>query len=100
MSVDYRLRGLWQQARIALWPQEEIGVGAQAYQAWKDAHTRPGDSYSMADHVEAHLEAIANRRFLSRFPSLLALFDWLSLRYGRLIADEAFRRALRVLSIE
>jgi hypothetical protein len=70
----------------------------ESYEAWWRDHRGGSEDYSLADHFESQMRAIASAHFARRFGSLFECYDALSARYGPLLAAEAFRRTLSALA--
>lgn len=66
----------------------------EAYLAWWRENGGEETDYTQAHHVESHMR-IAEQTNAFAHMTPFEIFDFLTARYGPLLAAEAFRRALR-----
>lgn len=96
--IDDRFRLRWQHQRAERWVPDDLSH--EAYEAWWRENRHPGDSYSLADHVEKHMSIAGEGSYcwLREHRTLFGVYDFLRCRYGPLLAAEAFRRWLQGLA--
>jgi len=91
--VDETYRGLWQQARIERWLNDDEDLSHEAYLAWWRAHGGESEDYTEAHHFQHTLRLMDDPRALPG-RSIVEVFDLLWSRWKGPLAAEAFRRWL------